>query len=310
MFVRPGSMLFGEPVHSTKMTTLANLAHKHKIRRAVLRGALEASGIILENAPGGGFHLESAACEKVAIKLKRTVQRSSISNYINATQGQVNILLESKILPRASVFDGYKYKLGAGVEKDVLDAFLQALLLDAQEVSSLPTRVYPINAAAMRAKRSTEAITSLLLKRRLTRVFKLRGLHGYRSVNVDPDEVRCLCSADINSGDISLTQAGKFLKLKGKTVQALMSRGGQEPLLRSVPTKLGGTQKIPVVDVEKFREDYISASELAEKFGMSSVFIQKKLRELCVVPMEYPKELGDAIYKRKGIPIHLLKMRL
>lgn len=303
MFVSPGTKLFGEHVVETKIHTVGSLSAKSGVHRKTLRNALADAGLVPSGSwTAGEEFFDAAAGEEVVKKLFEAIPQSHLPAYMNATRGQVVQLIKGNFLQK-NCGSGALRRVRSAVSKKRVDAFLDTILTQALEVDVLPRDVFRINKASLRSRASTIQVVTLLQRKRLRHVFRLSGETGFRSIYLDPEEIKRHLVKDPETTPIGFYSAAKALGMSAVTLKALILMGLIETTSSSAGEGKVKLSRIMPEAVLRFQKSYVSLIHLSQELGLHHLTLRNALRDLGIEPIADPTVLKVTLFLRADIPL-------
>lgn len=301
--VGPGDALFGKEVPVRQVHSIRSASCEFALHPKRMRKLLKKAGII-------GPAAASLADERVTFDAERggqflanladSMSLVQLGRYIGAPRPHERLLYEAGFLKPWIVggTDGIKNHSFRRVDAD---AFLAALLADAQPIQEAWPDLFSIPSAAKRACAKAEQIVGLLLERKLSRVGRREGAKGYLSVLVDPQEVRAFVTGN-DHGGVTLRQVEKELRTTTKVVTGLIENRliVAERVLNPVNKCLQTV--VPPGELARFKSSYVSLQELARERGEHFRHTMKYVSTLAVMPVLDPASLGVSLYRRSELP--------
>lgn len=149
-------------------------------------------------------------------------------------------------------------------------------------------------------------IVRLVLDGGLTRIESLDEDRRFRSVLVDPDEVRRELAARHGRGRVSPSQAASRMKLRRYGVRALSLERDRDgtPFLRAFGSGDPSDTKrywFEPDDLERFASDHVDLAVLARERCTSPKALRKHLSDAGIEPILPQPRLGKLVYRRADL---------
>jgi hypothetical protein len=303
--MRPGEEFLGKRLAERRLHSVRSLSEETGLNPHRLKKVLHGFGVIEDRqmaysfqqiAFGASAGLEAVRLEQqsvgipeVAKRLGTTLaeaERLSRDGFIRP----VAIPPKSRIRPRYAISD--------------LDAFVEAVLRNARQVTVRAKGLVSVKDAARRYRRSTADILRLVLAGDLKNVFSLVGKRGYGALLVDLDEV-LRAVRDPEHGGLRIRETTVAICTSEHVARALMQQGHiKTTVVRNAVTRQAQVVVMPS-EVEAFRSKYISAWLLARERGMHPTTVRRAMARADVKPAFNPHKVGGWIYRREDVPASL-----
>lgn len=301
--VGPGDVLFGKEIPVRRVHSIRSASCEFALHPKRTRKVLQQEGIIgPESAPLADERVTFGAERggQFLTELAGSMSLVQLGKYIGAPRPHDRLLVEAGFL-KPWIPGGTEVLKNHAFRKADADAFLAALLADAQPNQEGWPDLFDIPSAAKRACAKAEQIVELLLGRKLTRVGRNENAKGYLSVLVDPQEVRAFVTGE-DHGGVTLRQMEKELRTTTRVVTGLIENG--LIVAERVPNPVNKCPQTIVRpgELERFRSSYVSLQELARERGEHFRHTMKYLSTLAVRPVLDPASLGVSLYRRSDLP--------
>lgn len=303
MAVKEGSNLLGEIVPETRRHTVKSLAKKSGLNMRTLRRALVSNGLLnADDKSSLNSSVDAVAGEQLAEALSRAITFRDIPEYMNATRGQVETLLQEGFLQPIVNPSGGNRRFSSWVDTREIDDLIARVSDRAKSVDKPTSGMLRIPDAAQASKRPTKDIVGLLFKGRLSTVEKVSTEPGYLSLRVNPVEVEealPLPQADTRPGRY---QAAKLMGLSSRTMKRLLETPGQDFFHPEVRKEGAGAKEcFSFEEMERFKRKYVTLGELKKRSGWHHADVLKELRMHGIHPVCDPKWFCAYLFEREQV---------
>lgn len=304
MAVSPGTKLLGDVVEIRKRHSAKSLADQYNLHPKTMHRALIASGLSVANNPEQITGLEvcdAAKGEALAKAMLRGIPVNALPKAMNATRGQVKMLMDEGFLTSISPSGSARSKVLHCVDKRVVDDFVEAIATQARLVDVASIGALSIPKAEEAARRLSADIVRLLLDGKLKNVERIKGTSGYLSVLVDPQEVEARLPIESEDLPPTKTDAAPILGVTPTALNILVKGVGGLPLIRSFSDGRPGPakQRIEWSEIARFKSRYVTLGELMKLTGKHHTQVQRELYEISVRPVRDPKILKVHLFERE-----------
>ncbi|MFC2970195.1 TniQ family protein [Acidimangrovimonas pyrenivorans] len=306
MAIEAGTNLFGEIVDRRRFHSVCSLSKATGLHPKTLNRALSRAGLLsIENEDT----IDNSACadaseaEALALRIRNSLPIKRVPEYLNCNRTQAQALVRQGIVRQLCPDLGDRGGVLTGVAIDELETFLVRFRTRGQAVAVASDGMLDLIAASEIARLPVVDIVQLVLDGKLERLELLPEELRFRSVLVDPDEVREVSSK--NGEDLGFAQ-DKVASLFGLTsshVNALRTQCDDtgRPFLNGTPlANARGTIRFRYAseEVERFAQDYVSLVELAENQGKTPREVKKELLDQGIAPIAELSRLPRDYYRR------------
>jgi hypothetical protein len=306
--VEPGSRLFGEPVTERRRHSVASLAKQTELHRRTLNRALVLTGLL----PGGAVDridpfltVDAEAGERLADLMLASIPVVEIPAYLNCNRRQAEMLVHHDIVKRIGGSTATDTILNMVPMAD-LDDFLLRLRRAGVPVDSPGQGMVDLIEASERVRWPVIDIVRLVLDGSLSRIELLPAERKFKSVFVNPEEVRFVSCESQGRGRLSLAEAAARLSMEIWCVRTLMTnpdRNGRPFLPAFVSANVKGVQRhfLDQNDLEQFAATHVDLKTLAQEKHVSAKALRKRLSEAGVEPILPRTKLNKLIYRRADL---------
>jgi hypothetical protein len=304
--VGPEDQVLGRAVPIRRLHSIYTASKEFGIHPKRLRKLLALSGAIPADHALRTDHANLFDAQKYAPLLARIATSMSlkeIETYLGADRVYAKLLHDRGFIKPfiSTEEDG----LGEyAFAKDDLDDFLARLLRGSAPVAEFKPPVYPIAEASKRANRSAAEVVAAILEGRLTWRGRLTTAAGFSSVLVNLDEVKRVL-ADPEPDAIAKTKVHLHLATSARVVLELINEGVLSVEQVRNPKNRCPMQAIPKIQVEQFKEKYISLYELSQKTETHPHKLTAKLDGLGIRPVFDKARISARFYLRSVISARL-----
>lgn len=294
----PGDAVFGKPVTARTLHSVRTLSTETGLHIKRLRKVLRGAGIIDDAQMRATYNnavFPAEAAEVVVAEAEGALPLQEAGRYLNAPRVHIELLARERfIVPYVAARAFAAYDRYAKAD---LDAFLARLLQDAVVTDQPPENRMPIPSAAKRACCSAADILRLILDHKLHWVGRLASGRGYLSVLVDADEIRGKVRGPEVEGLIC-RQAAQRLRTTDKVIKALIDAGEIKTFVAVNPVNRCPQVTIPIAEIERFEQTYVSLFMLAEQRGQHFKSVLKALEAQGIAPALDEEKIGARFYRR------------
>lgn len=297
--IGPGETLFGRNVTTRRVHSLHSASLEFGLHPKRTRKLLRHAGIIGPETDGMSNErvtFDAEAGDRFLSDVASSMSLVRLGQYLGAPRPHERLLFEAGYL-KPWIVGGTADLKDHAFKKSDADAFLTALLADADPALDEDCGLYAIPSAAKRACAKAEQIVGLLLDRKLRRVGRNQAAHGYLSVLVDPEEVKALVAGP-DHGGINLRQVEKDLRTTTRVVAALIEHGILPAEKVPNPVNKRVQTIVRPEEIERFRSEYVSLQGLAEEREEHFRRTKKCLVRMGVRPAFPPEVIGVSLYRR------------
>lgn len=310
MPIAAGTNLFGETVEKRRLHSVATLAAENGMHRKTLNRALMRTGILPdgdEEVVDERAFFSACAGETLVDRIRCSIPINKLPEYLNCNRTQAEMLVRKGILKQLVPDLGAK---PTGVLKNVaiedVDQFLRSLRKTGVPVEVAGDGMVNLIQTAEIARLPVADIVQLLLERRLVRVEILAEELKFRSLLVDPGEVRSVLEIRDSEEGLNAGQVADRIGLPKWAVSNLrkFSDASGRPFLRAEEFRNArGSRRYryPTEDVERFRSEHVLLAEIARSRGLSIKATTLALIGAGVVPILPRNKLNAAVYRRADL---------
>ena len=296
--LKAGDLVLGEVILERKLHSVSSMAKEIGFGVPRMTKLLRLHGVIGSDQAGLAPHNIVFDAVKGTEAVRESVTAlpyRGAARYLGTGRHQVYMLAEANFI---QPIESGPLGLRATFAPAMLDAFVARLLKGAQIVQRKATNHITIAQAARRATCTQADVAKLILDGELKWVGTLGQKRDYQSILVDLSEVQRAAHA-LDPETISLLQFAKRFGYKKEVAHGLAKYGH----INVVTHKRAGHQvsRVPLSEVEAFRQRYISLSELGRVRRQHGLTVKKALDEKGIRPAFDPKKVFFYIYRREDI---------
>lgn len=309
MAIEAGMRLFGEEVkqrrhHSVVSLSKATGLHCKTLNRALIRTGVLTNGD--ESRTDDWASFDAKAGEALAHRIRNSISISKIPAYLNCNRMQAQMMVRQGVLPQIVPGLGKTGGVLAHVAIEDLDVFLARLRATGKAVREASAGMVDAIAAAEIARQTVTDIVRLILDGRLSRIELLSEDLRFRSVLVDPDEVRRAAEEIEDELGLPTREVAERLGIAPSGVSRLRETcdpAGRPVLAAMEVTNARGTirYRFSEDEVARFKAHHVSLTDLSMEREMSSKAMSKWLRESNIKPIARRELLNAAIYRRADL---------
>ncbi|WAJ29428.1 TniQ family protein [Antarcticirhabdus aurantiaca] len=305
MALGPGDRIapFGSPVPTRRLHSIRSAAMEYGINQVTLRRILFTTGVASpaqSDLTDDQVTFDADANKDFLRDLTSSLTLEEAAARVDASPGQLLALVDAGLVPTwigSHVEGSNRHRF----RPSDLDGFLGALRVRIDASSPADRPLAGIETAARRACRPPACVAALVLSGGLTRLGNSGQRVGYRSVLVDPGEVRTALVPE-EEGDLSLAAVRNATGIARHVLAALVRSG----ILvgRSARHPVNGTTRflVPPADLERFRATYVPLASLAAGCEVTPQLLKRRLDASGVEPALDPAVAKAVIYRRVDIP--------
>ncbi|WP_159441698.1 TniQ family protein [Roseivivax lentus] len=307
--IGPGTRLFGECVTQRRRHSVSSLSRESGLHPKTLSRALVRSGLIQEQEEQDVDPWSTADARQAGIlvqKIKHSIPVKQVPKYLNCNRRQAELLVREGILPQLVTSERFHGGVLTNVAIEDIEAFLSKFRRHGREVSAPDQQMIDVITASELVRVPVVDIVRMVLDGQLSNIELLDLENGFRSVLVDPSEVRSAVDrADEQSG-LSAREVANELEIFSSGPSQLrknLDRDGQ-PFLKAVEirnSKGKAKHRYAPAEVERFKKRYVKLGDLANERGISAKAMSKRLRENGVSTIVPRNLLNAAFYRRADL---------
>lgn len=306
MPIAAGTDLFGAPVARRMCHSAPTLAKQFGIHVRTINRALVLTGVLPENDPeviDARTTFDADRGEALADRITRSLPIKSVPGYLDCNRTQAQMLVKAGILRQIVPGLGMRGGVLTQVPLDEIDEFLRSFRARGCLVASASAEMVDVITASEIARETATDIVRMVLEGRLCRIECLDETPGFRSVLVDPDEIRAVGNADEDRNGLSVAETARRLGVSTVGVSYLRTRtdAAGRPFLRAneIENARGSVRyRFAAKEVARFREDHVSLKELAEAEGISAKAMSYRLARAGAEPILERKLLRAKLFRR------------
>lgn len=306
--IEAGTNLFGENVNVQVKHSVSSLARKTGEHPKTVHRAAVLTGLIQGNTERTNRNqvFDAAAGEALVSKIQNSLSTVALPKYLNCNRTQAEQLVRTGVIP--CIFEGLKQR--AGVLNNVgiadADAFLERLMFTAKKVEAASEGMVGIVVASEIARCPVIDIIQGILDAKFGQVEILDPSLKFRSVLVNPAQVRKALVPNSIGGLISVGQAAEYLNMKTDQVIALarvFDESGKLILSEHFLTNGKGAKR-PYFDyneVVDFAERHVSLAVFTKDIECGAKSAKGQLDAQGVQPIAHRVGLGGFYYRRADL---------
>ncbi|WP_332835835.1 TniQ family protein [Mameliella alba] len=302
--IEPGTKLFGKVIAKRHRHSVPSLARESGLHPVTLRRALVEIGLVPHDArTNNGCSFDAVEGAKLASRIQNSIPIKKIPAYLNCNRTQARMLVRSGVVKQLVPGEGKRGGLLSQVAKEDLDDLLRRLLGAAKPVSEGSHGMMNAIEASEIVRETVTDIVKLVLDGSLSRVEALHEDLRFRSILVDPDEVRRAITEKSAIAGFSAREVGDRLRIPASGInwlQKTLAPDGR-PLLTSEKTiNARGTtrHRFPEQAIAEFEARYASLAKLAEENGQFSQTVMRRLKRAGVEPILPRNQLRALVFRR------------
>ncbi|SFQ23503.1 TniQ protein [Tranquillimonas alkanivorans] len=309
MVIEPGTKLFGEEVlvrrrHSVRTLSATSGVHPRTLNRALVRAGVLPNGDEMRVDARTSFG--AAEGDALARRIVNSIPIKRIPEYLNCNRTQAATLVRVGILPQVTPGLGGRGGILTNVATEDLDGFLVSFRSQGRRVVTPSDGMVDVITASEIVKETVTDIVRLVIEGALTRVETLDRTLKFRSVLVDPEEVREVVQAREGQVGLSVQEVAAKVKLSYSAVMALFKHAGPGgfPVLRSQKiVNARGTvrHRIEEKKIARFEAEHVSLDALSEERHATSEDLLRSLQAASIDPVFCGSGKHDLIFRRADL---------
>lgn len=309
MAIGAGTNLFGQVVDARLRHSVASLAKSERVHPTTLNRALIRSGIMMaveQDRIDSYGSFDATAGEALTARIKLSLPVIKIPQFLNCNRTQAQSLVKAGLLqplvPNAGKFDGVL----RNVAIDDLTEFLQLFRGCGRGVAAASNGMCDVIAASEIARAPVIDIVRMVLDRALAKVEVIATETKFKSVLVDPEEVRTVVAARGSDKGLALADVAKRLGIPNSGVNHLRRNidASGRAFLKAIPVVNGRGSiqyRYAPDEVSRFADLHAKLGDIARERGLSSKAMSKVLSENGTGPILNRIRLEAAYYRRADI---------
>ena len=309
--IEPGAKLFGVTVVSRRCHSVATLAKQSGVHPNTVNRALVLSDLIPSGDPdriNPGAVIEAHAAEALIDKIQNSVPIKAIPDWLNCHRTQAQALVQHGLLKSIVADDRAAGSILKNVPVAELFRFLDRFRASGQRVAEPSAGMKTVIEASEAARWPTIDIVRVVLEGRLSRIELLPEDRKFKSVLVDPQEVKRILDRDQARDRLSIEAVAQRLRLTNWAVRSLMNetdRDGRPFLAHVTETNSKGAAReyFEVAEIERFETSHVDLAELAKELGVHSRKLPVRLAQRGIEPILPRVRLNRFYYRRSDLTI-------
>lgn len=307
MHVAEGTILLGQRVDRSKVHSVASLAAKSGIHPRTINRLVVGAGLIEEGDVGlldARLVFEAEAGERLAESFLRAIPINQLPEALNCNRTQAEVLAREGVIPL--VMNGAGGIRTTRIDLDEVEIFLKKLRSYGRVVELPGDGMLDMIDAAQAVRFSVVKIVRMVLRRELKNIELIDAGKRFRSIFVDPEEIREKLAVKppehLMSKQAVATMLGASLYGVGLLTRERDDAGNLylEPVL--VRNGRGKDEQFFEVDaVKAFMSRHVELSNMASEMGVSVRKASNGLRDRGIEPILPITKLGRSYYRRAQI---------
>ena len=244
--------------------------------------------------------------ENLIRRIQSSVKLAELPEKLNCTRPLATQLVSRRIIPRIAEMPVGHFCLLKRIALDDVEAFLAAMMQNAEKVERISDGLFNLQSAAERARWPAVDIVEAILDGKLQNVKYLDASAKLGGVFVDPAEIRENLVSALLPGFLLMEDAEVVVGLKKGPLSALLGMKSEdgEPLIgrQSVWNSKGGEIVLySADDLAAFRRDHASLKCLAERYQVGLKAMKKTLAGNGISPIPQTKKLFAEYYREEDL---------
>ncbi len=308
--IDPGTSLLGEIVERRSRHSVDSLAKQTGLNRKTLNRALVMTGILPEGDPNrvdGFLSFDAGAGECLAKRLKGAIPVTKIPAYLKCNRMQAQALARSGLIGRIGGVAGFRSKNALTmISTSDLDGFLAGFRANGAAVTTAGHGMRDVIDAATISRWPVIDIVRLVFDGGLSRIELLSEDLRFRSVLVDPEEVRSVLQSRQARGRLSVPEAAARLGIPTSGIRALMSEPDRDgrPFLHASIERCGqGVERAYFAprDLDRYAAAHADLKKIAKDMGVAPKILRGRLSAMGVEPILPRSKMQRLVYRRGDI---------
>lgn len=309
MAIGAGTNLFGQVLDARRRHSVASLAKASGLHQTTLNRALVRSGLVTDRADNGidkFGSFDAMAGEALTARIKHSLPTTQVPEFLNCNRTQAEALVKGGILQRIVPGTGKNDGVLTNVAIDDLKNFLHRFRSCGRRVAAPSEGMCDVIATSEIARAPVIDIVRMVLDGRVSKIETLDAEMGFRSVLVDPQEVRAAVAASGSEKGLAAADVADILGIftSGVTHLHCSQDRDSRPFLAAIPMRnFRGTvrYRFEPEEVELFAASHVKLGDLAQERGVSAKAMRKSLSESGIEPILDRKFLNAAYYSRAAL---------
>lgn len=306
--IEAGTDLFGEEVNVQIKHSVSSLARKSGEHPMTVQRAVVLMGLSQGNPEKMNRNqvFDAAAGEALIYRIQNSLPTLALPKYLNCNRTQAQQLVRRGIIP--CILEGLERRVGVlnNVAIADADAFLERLMAAASKVDAASGGLVDILAASEIARCPAIDIVQGILDAKFGQVEILDPSLKFKSILVNPTEVRGILVPNVIGNLISVGQAAEFLNMKPSQVLGLArvsDENGKLILSEYFLTNGKGakTQYFDFNEIADFAKHHVSLAVYTKGFECGSKSAKVQLDAKGVQPIAHRLGLGGFYYRRADL---------
>lgn len=292
MVVKPGKMLLGRKVESSRRQTVETLSAQFDIDPNTVTFALQKAGMLsTKTQPQNTLETVPAyEAGELMRKLSRAVPNARVPGYIGCSSKHVRDLISEEGLFSAIKDNGHDSWRHKGVDSRELDRMLEKIYAHGTTVERASLRMASIAETSTALRVPFVAIVRILLKGRLKKVETLNDSNSLFSVFVNPQEVMRELMVEADLPGLAVSEVARELNLKISAVYNILStkdNDGQPYLKKCGRREFFGNLNtlIEPASLEEFKLKFKKLSDVYDCSPEEFYRLREKLRSRGIQPV-------------------------
>lgn len=303
-----GTVLFGEVVIEARKHNIRSLARKTGEHPKTIHHAMVRAGIVNADPDHPSRHhvFDAGPAERLIERMKTALSARDLQKQLNCNRMQAELLVRTGIIPR--IVDDAERAKGAMklVAREDAEAFLDRLLGCARRVDELSDGMADIVTAAGISRWPVVDIVNGILAARFMRVECADPSLRFKSVFVDPVEIRSVLGRQVSDDHVNAHEAARMLGMQTAGIRTLVKLRDHTgaPFLNEEAienTKGVRTSVYLRTELRTFRDEHTPLREIASRQGMLPRWMKVRLDAAGVMPIAPYKGLGALYYRRADL---------
>lgn len=304
-----GTDVFGVPVTERKKHSVQTLAKATGMHPKTVNRAVVLAGLVPQGAPGRPndvFVFDAAEGEELIARINRSISTRDLAGYINSNRTQAEQLVREGVIPRLIEAENLRTGHMKRVALDDVDSFMARFMGAASLVKEASPGMMDVIAASNHSRYPIMDIVRAVLDGTLAKVEMVDPALRFRSVLVNPDDIRQTLNARLGQDWVGLQEAADILGLTRSGVLRLSrspSPFGQVYLEPTSVKNSKGTSHLffERKAVERFRDEHVTLADYSRSVSFGPKLMKLKLDRARIEPILDRRGLGGFIYRRADL---------
>lgn len=292
-----GSILFGRPVDTCRVHSVATLTAATGMHPTTLRRYLRENGFLKSDSHAGDLPMPAAEVEAWAASMAEVVGQKAVEDLLGCSRSHFNTLLKARlIIPARASKGSRKFRFGGADLQNLLAKLLNAATVTA----TTPEGFVGLDRIGKMANCSIAAILKAVIEGELKGVACRQENRRIDGLEFNVQEAKALSRGDPLPG-LPANELLAHWKMHYGVLRDLIATGHLPTQQARHPIHKGMVTVIPYEGIEQFERTYVFAWELAESTNLTRAELRRWLAERNVQRAFDSASLNAEIYRRSDL---------